>query len=96
MGAADSSDLCRQYKGLAFIQREIKSHGKALSGGGTGSVFYFNEIVLATGLKIDWKHMTNVLMRGGNLDPEMCRQTLIWRYMKKELSISQGERIQNK
>jgi len=53
VGAADSSDLCRQYKGLAFIQREIKSHGKALSGGGTGSVFYFNEIVLATGLKID-------------------------------------------
>ena len=53
MGAADSSDLCRQYKGLAFIQREIKSHGKALSGGGTGSMFYFNEIILATGLKID-------------------------------------------
>ena len=53
VGAADSSDLCRQYKGLVFIQREIKSHGKALSGGGTGSVFYFNEIILATGLKID-------------------------------------------
>ena len=48
-GAADSLDLCRHYKDLAFTQREIKRHGRALSGGRTGSEFYFNGIILATG-----------------------------------------------
>ena len=49
VGAADSSDLCRQYKGLAFIQREIKSHGKALSGGGTRSHGVSYPIYVRTG-----------------------------------------------